>query len=52
MWAELSLAADSAMMTEIVLHICHPDWVDKVSPPYDDSESLLCSCGAKCEHQR
>lgn len=48
MWAEMSLAADGAMMTGSALEISYPDWVDKLSIPYDESESLLCSCGAKC----
>ena len=48
MWAEMSLAADGAMMTGSALEISYPDWVDKLSVPYDESESLLCSCGAKC----
>ncbi len=29
MWAELSLAADGAMMTGSALEISYPDWVDK-----------------------
>ncbi len=42
----MTLAADSATMTKSVLKLSYPDWVDKLSPPYDDSEALLCSCGS------
>jgi len=40
MWAEMSLAADGAMMTGSALEISYPDWVDKLSLPYDESESF------------
>jgi len=39
---------DSAMMTGSALEISHPDWKNKLSLPYDESEPLLCNCGAKC----